>query len=451
MLKTDVDIQTLERHQLSALFGDMPSEDFNSLVASIQRDGLMDSTLKLLDGKVLDGWHRYKACKALDVLHCLVLEAWDDVSDGDPKAFVLARNIERRHLTPAQRSQISVTLSERFKKGDIESQRSGVPNGTPKKTREELAKEAGVSKRTIARAIEVEKAGEAEAVISGEKSVSEALHQTNRQKAHDASVQMWTAYEKSELSDYMDKDEFTLAASKAIQCPSEWSKPKEMEEPGMWIVRFQGIKKALESESGWVKELLDGFRKTADMTGETGIVERQNEEIESGDLDSEEDPKKLPTKHLIPTQALLRDIHQFLEKHGENAINVIDMDAWASREDADEGLMKSLLNKAYQSRYNKIAYVEETPQKQLFYEEESEDTSDLPDECVIEGYDIRFITINMKQTDSDTFKSYTFEVKTGMPSEAPIPISIIPDENLKVLMHLAKEYHRDVKVKQSGQ
>ena len=89
----------------------------------------------------------------------------------------MARNIERRHLTPGQRAQIVVSFNKRFEKGNIKAQQgedSGVPNGTPK-TREELAKEAGVGVRTIARASQVEKAGQAEKVIAGKKSAGEVI------------------------------------------------------------------------------------------------------------------------------------------------------------------------------------------------------------------------------------------------------------------------------------
>ena len=176
------DSGTLERHELSAVFGDMPEDDYASLLESVQKDGFMDPKIKLLDGKVLDGWHRYRAGKELNLLRKLKFQEWDEKNNGaDAQAFVLARNIERRHLNASQRAQIVVAFNERFDRGNIEAQRSvglyddsGSPNGEPK-TREELAKEAGVGTSTIDRAVAVEKAGESEKVIAGEKSASEVL------------------------------------------------------------------------------------------------------------------------------------------------------------------------------------------------------------------------------------------------------------------------------------
>lgn len=335
MSKIDFNVQTLERHELSALFGDMPREDFASLKASIQRDGVMDSTIKLLDGKVLDGWHRFKACQELDMLHCLELEAWDDVSDGDPKPFVLARNIERRHLTAAQRAQIAVTFNERFSQGgDRQSDTFKTPNGVLK-TKKELAEQAQVGTSTIDRAIQVEKAGESEAVISGEKSVSQALLQSNRLKARDAQIDVWRAYEKSELCQHMNMDDFVAAASAAVGCPSVWPVSySDMETPEMWIVHFESIKEALEQESGWVKALIDAFC--------SGIGAEELEPVET-----------------------------------------------------------------------------------------------TGDKCVVDGYEIQSLTIDMKAPEQDAYQYRTFAVSSNAPSENALLLSRIPDEILRVLIHLA--------------
>lgn len=171
----------LRRHDLSAIFGNMPADDFKSLLVSVERDGFIDDVIRIHEGKVLDGWHRYRAARELNLLRKLKFHVWDEGREGDPKSFVLARNIERRHLSAQQRAQIVVSFNERFEKGDIDSQRDGTPNGEPK-TREKLAKEAGVGTSTIDRAIVIEKEGESEAVIAGEKTAGEVL------KARDAST-----------------------------------------------------------------------------------------------------------------------------------------------------------------------------------------------------------------------------------------------------------------------
>lgn len=167
---------TLNRHELSAIFTDMPAEDYESLLESVKADGFIDPVIRLIGDEVLDGWHRYGAAKELNLIRKLRFKQWNAEDEGDPAVFVKARNLERRHLTAGQRAQIVVHFNERFGRGNIQSQRedSGSPNGEPK-TRDELAKEAGVGTSTIDRAIQVEKAGGSKAVMSGEKSVSEVL------------------------------------------------------------------------------------------------------------------------------------------------------------------------------------------------------------------------------------------------------------------------------------
>ena len=168
-----IDAGTLKRHELSSIFGDMPETDFENLVKSVEQDGFMDSLIRVLDGKVLDGWHRYQAALSLNLVRKLMFMPWDDEKDGNAIAFVAARNIERRHLSASQRAQIVVSLNERFAWG---GDRSKTPNGVLKTT-SELAAQAQVGKSTIDRAVKVEKAGKSEAVISGETSATQVIEE----------------------------------------------------------------------------------------------------------------------------------------------------------------------------------------------------------------------------------------------------------------------------------
>ena len=168
-----IDAGTLKRHELSSVFGDMPETDFENLVKSVEQDGFMDPLIRMHDGKVLDGWHRYQAALSLNLVRKLMFMPWDDEKEGNAIAFVAARNIERRHLSASQRAQIVVSLNERFAWG---GDRSKTPNGVLKTT-SELAAQAKVGKSTIDRAVKVEKAGKSEAVISGETSATQVIEE----------------------------------------------------------------------------------------------------------------------------------------------------------------------------------------------------------------------------------------------------------------------------------
>ena len=166
-----IDAGTLKRHELSSVFGDMPETDFENLVKSVEKDGFMDPLIRVLDGKILDGWHRYQAALSLNLVRKLMFMPWDDEKDGEAIAFVSARNLERRHLTASQRGQIVVFLNERFGWG---GDRSKTPDDALK-TKVDLAAEANVGASTIDRAVKVEKLGKSEAVISGEKTASQVI------------------------------------------------------------------------------------------------------------------------------------------------------------------------------------------------------------------------------------------------------------------------------------
>lgn len=173
----------LERHALSSIFGDMPEEDYASLLASVSEDGAIDNVIRLYEGQILDGWHRYRAAKELNLLRKLKFKQWNEKDEGDPKVFVYARNMERRHWDKATRAQVAVAFNKRFGHGgDRKSDESTHQNGVLK-TKEELAKEAGVGTSTIDRAIVIEKEGESEAVISGKKTAGEVIKERDARTA----------------------------------------------------------------------------------------------------------------------------------------------------------------------------------------------------------------------------------------------------------------------------
>lgn len=483
-----VDSSMLQRHPLSAIFGDMPDGDFQSLIESVQADGFIDPIIRIYEGQILDGWHRYRAAQELNLIRRLKFQDWnaDEHRDGDPRAFVLARNIERRHLSAQQRAQIAVTFNERFGMGRPTSEKSS-PNGELK-SRESLAKQVGVGTSTIDRAVQVEKAGQSEAVIAGEKSAGEVLEEQkaerdnerkaaiavvkpsfqnavetwrssqverlrkfedlpvgrtplieseylktyfelaqpripqntkptaahyesaiecmrdlpvdfaeqlegrhyrriikewdssvllqlverfqsghilgypalqtdsdanarrirqairdhygfqgritsqpfeilfeitedahavlvqlnpkewmregreiswavsvlpeptyekvlaeNRDKAQDACVEMWKAFERSDLSKYLDREDFMGVAAKEYQCTSDFPDPMNMEQPEIWVTRFDAIKRSLEEKSEWVQRVLADFSEFEASPSDFGTPVEKSSEVSHHD------------------------------------------------------------------------------------------------------------------------------------------------------------------------
>lgn len=99
---------TYELHPLATLFPQITGEAFDELVADIKANGLREA-ITLLDGKILDGRNRASACHAAGVEPRF--EEWKPASDADtPQAFVVSRNLRRRHLKESERAMIGARL-----------------------------------------------------------------------------------------------------------------------------------------------------------------------------------------------------------------------------------------------------------------------------------------------------------------------------------------------------
>jgi len=95
----------LEPHPLAALFPPMGAEEFKETKASIEANGLRHP-ITLLDGKILDGWNRYRACDELGIKAETV-----EFTGPDPLAFVLDENVRRRQLSESQKAMIASRLA----------------------------------------------------------------------------------------------------------------------------------------------------------------------------------------------------------------------------------------------------------------------------------------------------------------------------------------------------
>lgn len=82
----------------------MSDEEYAGLRDSIDKDGVLEP-ICLLDGKILDGWHRYKAANETnrECPHFTLAE------HADPRDYVIAKNKHRRNLTP---SQVALSVAE---------------------------------------------------------------------------------------------------------------------------------------------------------------------------------------------------------------------------------------------------------------------------------------------------------------------------------------------------
>ena len=137
---------TYVQHPLSAAFPAMTPEEFQELKDSIENIGVQNP-ITLLDGMVIDGWHRYSACVALAMDFPVVELA----PDTDPRDFVMAQNQARRHVTKAQLAMATTAVyAWKPHGGDRRSESMHIECAL--KSTAQMAEIAGVHRNTIVQA-----------------------------------------------------------------------------------------------------------------------------------------------------------------------------------------------------------------------------------------------------------------------------------------------------------
>ena len=171
-----------QRHELGAVFHDMSIVEFESLKRDIETNGQLHPII-MYQGKVLDGWHRFRACRDLGVEPII-----QPLPAGrDPLHYSIASNVERRQSKP---SQLTISLVEIWIAQEIAESEGGGRSASPlssalvligskvKLTKAALAKFAGVSERLVQQARRVITDGAPEvinAVKLGELSLERAV------------------------------------------------------------------------------------------------------------------------------------------------------------------------------------------------------------------------------------------------------------------------------------
>ena len=188
----------MKYHSLADVFPLIEGAEFDALVADVAKQGLLEAIVTL-DGDILDGRNRYRACVAAGV------EPHFEVFEGaDPVAFVVSKNVARRHLDESQRAIAAAKIAV-LQRGDnqhasieapsqakaatlLNVSRSGVQRarevlneGTPELVK---AVEAGrVSVSAAADVATLPKVEQTEIVAKGEKEILEAAKRIRLQKA----------------------------------------------------------------------------------------------------------------------------------------------------------------------------------------------------------------------------------------------------------------------------
>jgi protein gp37 len=96
----------LEIHPIALILPEMGHEEYQKFKEDILGNGVLEPIV-LFQGKVIDGRHRYKASRELEI--DIEARVWE--GGMDPVEYVVSRNIHRRHLTSGQRSMAAAKAS----------------------------------------------------------------------------------------------------------------------------------------------------------------------------------------------------------------------------------------------------------------------------------------------------------------------------------------------------
>ncbi len=143
-------------HGLARLFPPMKPDEYEGLKTSLAQDGQQQPIMRF-DELVLDGVHRLAACIELE------LEPKFETFPGagrELRAFVLAQNLHRRHLSVAQRALIAAEMAAGQHGGD----RGGQAQAEAPPTQREAAAALNVSERSVRQARKIQARADPEVV-----------------------------------------------------------------------------------------------------------------------------------------------------------------------------------------------------------------------------------------------------------------------------------------------
>lgn len=179
----------MEFHEAANLFP-MEMNTIDELANDILEYG-QAVTVKILDGKILDGRRRYTACQRVGVDPKI-----EHVFTDDPVAYVLSLNLHRRHLDKSQRAMVAGEAIEIWKRQARERMeatlkqnvtgKENLPEREKGQSRDKAGKALGVSGKSVDFALKVLGSGDKELIDSvkaGKVTVSKAAKMVDKQSA----------------------------------------------------------------------------------------------------------------------------------------------------------------------------------------------------------------------------------------------------------------------------
>lgn len=273
--------KTYEPHPLSLVMPPMSDDEYFQLINSIVAHGQMEPIV-ILDGQILDGRHRYAACRQLGIEP--IIREYSYENDGpSPATFSLVKNTHRRHLTTSQRAMVAAAIlpffeaeareNQRKAGGDQKAKLEHVETTAPVHSHAKAAEEMHVSASSVQRAAKLaEEAPElAEEVKAGKKTLNAAKTELEEKKKNAApSIIPAENQRKAAFAEIAERhgEEFASAVVdgrklKTLEDFEDFMKLSEKEQLGMmdFILRGWTIRKAQR----WLANAVDEETKVEDL------------------------------------------------------------------------------------------------------------------------------------------------------------------------------------------
>jgi|TARA_Y100000310_G_scaffold54029_1_gene49561 hypothetical protein len=174
----------MENHKYADLFPMMSEEEFNRLKADIKENGLLEP-IEIIDGKILDGRNRFKACSELGIKPNYITKD----NETNLLQYVISKNLHRRHLTASQKATIALKykplFAEEAKKRMAISGVELIPQVDKDRARDKAGEVFGVSGRYIDMAEEIakKKPNELTRITKGEVNITKIYTELKREEA----------------------------------------------------------------------------------------------------------------------------------------------------------------------------------------------------------------------------------------------------------------------------
>ena len=262
----------LERHPISALFGDMTPEEFTGYVDGLANmPATMLQTVWMYENMVLDGWHAYLASEELGRgVRQMKYEG------DDPLGFAYHRNVNRRQLSQSQKAMIDAKIQQLDPKYRKATPGRPAAGDDTHRTMAERSDNTGVSISTLQQADAVleQDPALAQQVEQGQVSVSEAASRLRgpRQSRTPTPSQPDAPPPRDPLQEALDElakvrqDRDTLEKQLAL-----WDTFAVADASG----RGQKLQETLAENRALQTQLNEAMAKNRDLSKEVGTLRRR--------------------------------------------------------------------------------------------------------------------------------------------------------------------------------